>query len=342
MGANEVWWAGGSFGNRRFVDYSAVFVLAFAACCQRWKRSVVFWALTATAVAWNLLLICAERTHILTLDHHVAWDWTFLRQVLALPAHPIAVVEALRGDFAGAAWFWRIALSALVVAGACAVSRVRRVKPWLAVALLFVVGANLCVAVGVSRTPRLDPNSPRALSFEKALANPEYGETLSRQNRLLWNNFYEAGFYYFSKGDLARARVFYEKARDLLPRHPSAYFYIGYIALRNGELDTAKANLEKARQLRPGHALARRALIQYYQMTLPREVPNLEGLKRLGRLLMEEGSMQDALQVLEAAVERFPEDAESRELKRETEARLLQEEKAEKPQEVRPRDQLTP
>ena len=66
--ANEVWWAGGSFGNRRFVDYSFIFLLAIAACCRRWRGHPLFWTLTAVGTLWNFGLLGAERSHVLTVS----------------------------------------------------------------------------------------------------------------------------------------------------------------------------------------------------------------------------------------------------------------------------------
>jgi len=333
---NEVWWAGGSFGNRRFVDYSFMFLMAFAACWRRWGRSPLFVTLVLLAAGWNFVLIGAERAQVLTLEHHVEWDAAFVKAILRLLGHPLTFFRSLQGDFAGAPVVLRIVLTAFTLLCAAGVSRLfsassrdgdeagandaprgigkRDRRQWLSLAglLVLVLAANVLVGAAAARTNPVDPTSLETLKFVKALASLEYGETISRTNRLLWNNYYEAGFYYLSEGDLAKALRFYEKARDLLPSHPSAYRYIGAIRLRWGDYETARQALEKAVQIRPDYLIARQLLIDAYRAILSREPRNRQAIKRLSRLYAESRRFDRAIDLIGYAVKEFPDDEEAK------------------------------
>ena len=318
--ANEIWWAGGSFSNRRFVDYSFIFVLAFAACWRKWGRSPLFIAFVAVASLWNVLLLCAERLQILTLDHHVPWTREFLQSLITIPLHPIALLRALHGDYAGAPMALRIVLAALILlAGFAAYRFLTRGMPsrkTAAVLLGFVLVLGIWMGVAVARTKPIDLTSPATKAFVATLAKPEYGEVISRRNRVLWNNYYEAGFFYLSQGKLERARDFYTKARNLLPEHPSAYRYLGIIYERLGDLEAARANLEKSLAIRPNYEPARRSLLYVYGQILSRNPINLDVLKRLARLAVEAGQIDTAEAAISQALVLAPDDPEVNRLKR--------------------------
>lgn len=319
--ANEIWWAGGSFGNRRFVDYSFIFVLAFAACCRKWGRSPVFITLTAAACLWNFLLLCAERSQVLSLDHHMPWTPDFLRAVAAVPLHPLAVVRALHGDYAGAPFALRLALAALILlaglGASTAIARALRKGSFARPAVLlvaFVLLLDAWMALAIARTKPIDLKAPATKAFEAAIRKPEYGETISRRNRLLWNNYYEAGLFYFSQGNVTKASAFYEKACALIPQHPSPYRSLGILYAQMGDLKTARAKLEKALEVCPTYMRAREDLIHLYGAILSEDPENVEVLKRLAQTAAEGRQFDTALEAVRRAVSLAPDDADAKQL----------------------------
>ncbi len=66
-GAAPDWWAGFSFGMRRFLDLTPFFVLGLAAVATRIPPAVA-WAAAGLLAAWNVLLI-ANFTYVIRTDH---------------------------------------------------------------------------------------------------------------------------------------------------------------------------------------------------------------------------------------------------------------------------------
>ena len=267
--ANEVWWAGGSFGNRRFSDIGVPFLIAIAVALRHIRPAFVV-PLAAVLTAWNFLLMAMERGGRLTLDHYVPFNRRFfasMGEFLQRGELPAALV----GDFAGFAWPWRVALAALLSLAALAfwlrpLAPARR-KATIRVAVLgaaawFTIAP---VYVGYLAISTVHPNH--------LLLNPD----LPRSNRSLFNSYYEYGFYLYNRKRFDEALVAYRKAADLRPDYANPYRYLATVHIELGEYAKALDYAERALDRRPDYGSAfeefRRAA---------------EGLARSGTLLPSE------------------------------------------------------
>jgi tetratricopeptide (TPR) repeat protein len=322
--ANEIWWAGGSFSNRRFVDYSLIFLLAFAACCGRWGRSPLFVLLVALSASWSFLLMGAERAQVLTLNRYVPWNAEFFQSLLNLAGDPLRLVLSLKGDFAGAAVWLRVAGAGLIVAAGFGVyvllsgktpDRTRQIYRLAAgAAACFVIVLNSWVAVAAIRTPTLDLEQLKELGIFSTTFAGKGAQTFSRTNRLLWNNYYEAGFYYMTKEKYPESIHFLQKASALMPEHPLPYRYIGTAQMKDGDFTQAYGNLEKALEIDPGYGAARQALLECCEHLVGQECRDARIYIRLARLHIEDGRMDDAERVLNEILAFDPSNAEARAL----------------------------
>ncbi len=230
--ANEVWWAGGSFSNRRFTEYGFIFMLGLAALFSEGRMK--FWLISAILFsAWSFLLVIAERLGFNTLDHYIPWNKTFFYEMTALLVAPWRWFPALWGDYAKISIIYRIILAlllanALVFADYIAahlknyINRKRLVLALIITVLLFF---NILVLVGVVRT-RPQP--------------PEIAALLGQSNRFLWFNYYEYGYYLLSKKRLHKALAAFQKAHDLMPSQPQPLRYLGTIYEELGDYDKAE------------------------------------------------------------------------------------------------------
>lgn len=241
--ANEIWWAGGSFGARRFVNCGVPIVVALAALLGAVRPAVIGPVVVGTA-GWNLLLIAKERAGELSLDHFVPWNAEFFRGVAAM-LNPFRFFPAMMGDFAGFGWPTRLVVMAAGVAFAAWLWRgTWKPGPRLRSAVLaaacawFAVGAPMLFAIGAARTPHHTAD--------------EFPMKLYTDNRSLWNGYYEYGFYNLVKNRPEAALAAYQKAADLLPELPYPWRYTALIKLEYlGDPDGAMAAAEHALKLDP-------------------------------------------------------------------------------------------
>ena len=241
--ANEIWWAGGSFGARRFVNCGLPIVVALAALFGA-VRPIVIGPVAVLTAGFNLLLISKERAGELSLDHFVPWNGEFFLGVLMM-LNPLRFFPAMMGDFAGFGWPTRLVLMAIGLASAAFVWRGSwKPAPRLCQALLastcawFAVGAPLLFLVAAAHTPRHTAD--------------EFPMKLYRDNRSLWNGYYEFGFYNLVKNRPEAALAAYEKAAAVLPEHPNAWRYIALLKLQYfGDPEGALEAAEKALTIDP-------------------------------------------------------------------------------------------
>lgn len=247
--ANEVWWAGGSFGNRRLTEYSFILMLGLCGLIAEKKRR--YWIIPALLFAgWSFLLVVAERLQILTLEHYVAWDSAFFKNLGQVLATPGNWPGALFGNFAGLSLFGRcLAGFFLGVLLFCVwyvfENRLMHEKTPLLI-LLFILAAYAllnCVVV---------VSSHRTLPFPW-----EKGNLLYRSNRFLWNNYYEYGYYLLRKDRAREALEAYEKARSLIPERPQPCRYIGSIYEAWGNYEKAEEYYQEALKLDPNYERAK-------------------------------------------------------------------------------------
>jgi tetratricopeptide (TPR) repeat protein len=248
--ANEIWWAGGSFSNRRFADHTAFAAVAAAPlfAMRRVRWVAILW--TALSVAWALTLIWAERARLISLDHYVSLPemGRAAREVLI---HPVTHAPSLVGDFGGLGPVGRIILLSV----ACVLSLVgwrlrSRISPGhftMRGAATLALAAQLTVVALVGAALLRTQPTPSEL----------WTPAPPRHNAVLWNNFYEYGFHRVSRGDLEGGKRAFQRAVDLWPDYPQPHRYLGQIARDQGDLPAAIAHLERALRIDPHYEPAR-------------------------------------------------------------------------------------
>lgn len=251
--ANEVWWAGGSFGNRRFVNCGVPFVV-FLAVLLAGARPALVYTVAIAAAGWNLLLWATERAGNLSLAHYTPWDVGFLSTVLAT-ANPLVFLPGMMGDFAGFGWGVRFSAMAAGLAVAVAVQKghhrrllARVSRPGVVLFVVYsAVAMPLLFAVLAARTPE---RSPEDLPFDFEAY---------REPRSLFDGYYEYGYFNLVKGRMERARAAYERATELRPDFPFPHRYLATIALEyDGDAEKAMEHSGRALDLDPGYAPALR------------------------------------------------------------------------------------
>jgi hypothetical protein len=104
--ANEVWWAGGSFSNRRITEYGFIFMVGLAGLFsdKRWKWWI---APTILMALWSFILVIAERSGTVTLAHYVPWNGAFFKSVFSTLFTRNWFIS-LKGNFGDISWGLRI------------------------------------------------------------------------------------------------------------------------------------------------------------------------------------------------------------------------------------------
>lgn len=250
--ANEVWWAGGSFSNRRFTEYAFIFMIGLAALFS--ERRMRFWLMSAVLfAAWSFLLVVAERLGFNTLDHYIPWKKPFFQGMAGILAAPWRWFRALWGDYAKVPLIYRAILvlllaNALVFADYIAArlkNYIGRKRLIFALVIFVLLFFNILVIIGAVRT------QPQP---------PEIAALLGRNNRFLWFNYYEYGYYLLSKGRFQKALAAYQKAHDLMPSQPQPLRYLGTIYEELGDYDKAEKYYLEAFALDPKYQNVRIAL----------------------------------------------------------------------------------
>lgn len=250
--ANYVWWAGGSFGNRRMLDVAIVVAVGVGAL---WSGSESRRARVALAIAvaacslWTLLLLLAERRGALPLDRYVPFDGKLLRSLFTAPGDAIAALaRPLREAIAADAFATR-ATCALALGGAIAwlfrpreESMPARRSAVAASAIAALVTA--AVAVAALRTPRV--TDPVAL------------ESAGKASGILWDAYTEIAYYHNRRRDFGAALGACDRAIALRPGHPTPYWYAAAARHALGERAEARALAERVLELDPQHIGAAR------------------------------------------------------------------------------------
>ncbi|MBN1902645.1 tetratricopeptide repeat protein, partial [Candidatus Sumerlaeota bacterium] len=243
--ANEVWWAGGSFGNRRITEYAFPIMVGLAGLFDEKRRR--FWIIPAVLFsAWSFFLVVAERAGDLTLANYVPWNAQFFQTLIPIIAAPWKWFGYVYGNFAGAPAFYRI-IAVLFLGILFTITGMlfeknkiftRKRFAVISVLLVFITLSNFLVLVSAKRTAPL---------------KQELSENFYKENRFLWNNYYEYGFYLMRKRRYKEALEVYLKAKNLLPERPQPYRYIGSIYESFGEWDKAEKYYRDALQLDPNY-----------------------------------------------------------------------------------------
>ncbi|MCC5876205.1 MAG: tetratricopeptide repeat protein [Candidatus Sumerlaeia bacterium] len=217
--ANEIWWAGGSFGNRRMVACGVPFVIAIAGALA-WGRLRFILPVAILLSLWNFLLWAAERGGLIYLGHFIPWDGDFYRTVFGMLL-PWKAFHAMLGDFAGFGWPTRL----LFMAGGIALA-VRlafytpkcSLRPVLMTVVVYFAALSLLFPILALRTP--------------VHAVEDFDIPPPRENLSLFNGYYEYGFFNLMKGRIDNAEEAYTRANELIPSHPNPYRYLATIRLQ--------------------------------------------------------------------------------------------------------------
>lgn len=297
--ANEVWWAGGSFGNRRFADYAFIFVPAIALVVKR-RRGPLVPILCLVLAAWNWLLVAAERAGMLTLDHFVPWAYEFWRSLGGLIVDPLHTFEAMIGDFGHVPIHIRVLIG--IVFGSVVFlviyylqkqkGRDRLVNIGSGCLLVYIVVLSLSFVILIPNTRAVDAET--------------FPYPLHRTNRVLWNNYYEYGYYLLMKRKYHESIEAYEKAVALWPEHPNPYRYLGTNYYRLGQYRLAAQYCREALALDPEYRSAAQWLAASYWAILAEEPHNLDLMLKLARLYREQGDLEHAQMVYQAVLEQDP------------------------------------
>ncbi|MBN2328895.1 MAG: tetratricopeptide repeat protein [Candidatus Omnitrophica bacterium] len=214
---NIAWWCGGSFGNRRMVSYTPLFIIGLAALFEKIPK---LWLkiFAAGCALWTFLLLLAEVGGAIQLDHFQPWG-----EILH------AIQSGWRDGFmqlaTGAEWETQAAARILgyfcVIAfliTALILGRYLRNIPkrrltslFLALALIFNV---FCIAAALRTLP--------------AAQKSDLSGYIDH-DRFTWVVYFEKGFYLLGKQDYLDSVENMMAAAVAEPRHPEPWMYIAYV-----------------------------------------------------------------------------------------------------------------
>ncbi len=291
--ANEIWWASGSFGARRFLNCSVPFLMAIAAVLGRWR--VVYTAPVGILLAgWNFLLWASERAGSLSLERYEPWDAPFFLETARM-LNPARLIPGMMGDFAGFGWGMRLVVLAAGASLAVAFQkgivrtgrRPRRILAALGLAYLLAMPPFVLIAA-----MRTGTHEPGDFPFE-----------VSRRNQSLFLSYNEYGYFNLRKERWEEARRAYEKAAALLPSSPQAWRYLGTLTLyQDNEPEQALVYTGKALDLEPGYGPALDVELEAIQRLFnddPTRIPLLERAARRLRAAGREEKAREVEQTLE-------------------------------------------
>lgn len=253
--ANEVWWSGGSFGNRRLTDYSIV--VAYGICFltsypSRLVRVPVL-ATTLLCSAWTLTLLLAERRLILPLDRYIPFHYPQLPISLSqVFTQPVATWQALSRGLSLPTALQRALASVALFAGMFGVIKLARSgQPrGRGAAAYTLVGCTVVLlvlsTVAAVRTP--------------AIPRDQLTGKLPKGSTILWDNYLELCGYYMVRGEFAKAIASADKAIAILPEEPGGYWYKALAHLNNNQWEDARKSADKVLALNPDHVNARALL----------------------------------------------------------------------------------
>lgn len=249
--ANYVWWAGGSFGNRRMLDVAIVVAIGVGALWEARRARVALVATVAVCVLWTLLLLVAERRGALPLDRYVPFGGKMLRSLLPPPGETLAALSRpLREAIAAGAVVPRV-LCALALGGAVAWlfrPREASLPDVRAAALAAAIAALSTVAVAAAavRTP--------------PVTDPVVRERAGDKSGILWDAYTEIAFYHNQRGEYIEALVACERAIAIRPLNRTPYWYAAAACFELRRFADARAYATRVLELDPQHEGARRML----------------------------------------------------------------------------------
>jgi hypothetical protein len=266
--ANMVWWAGGSFGNRRIVD-SAIIVAWGLTALSATRRSRAGFAITIAAIAlcclWTFLLLLAERAGRLPLGRYVPFrSPLFVDEFVQTFTDPLAtwngLTRGLRIGQGGVLVLLHRAVAAVLLAtGTMLLLRwnakptadesTRRFPGWLS--LSTVLGSFAAVTLAITtisalRTPKIEIDQ----SINK----------LGSASGILWDNYIELAYYELLRGRYEESRVAALEAVKLRPNHYAGWFNVGRAFYLGGNPTDARLAFEETLRLNPDHEISKQLL----------------------------------------------------------------------------------
>jgi hypothetical protein len=272
--ANEVWWSGGSFGNRRLTDYSIIIAWGLWLLLQitaKWVRmtAVVSVALCCT---WTFTLLLAERRLIVPLDKYVPFSGPdFSSNLIKVYSEPIetwkSLTRALPGHVAaraGAAGLLFVVL--WVVMG--------QIDLWRRSGLKRVIGTGLVtIMLGISGLVTL------AAFRTPAISNADMVTKLGSSSGILWDNYVELANYYLVKRDFPAARMSAEKAISMRPEVSTGYWYRAMAELHGSDPTAAAKDFRMVMKLDPNHANAEKMAETADELAGEQQAPSTKELE---------------------------------------------------------------
>ncbi len=255
--ANEVWWSGGSFGNRRLTDYSIIVawgLLFLMASSGRFLRSGTVIAISLCSI-WTLTLLLAERRLIVPLDRYVPFNSEgFLRSMADVYLQPRLTWQSLTRAIDSNTKQRILATALLFLALGLTLSLIRTSRPGGSLIAAFrisiMVIATLLIAliaVAAARTPPL--NADTRVQF-------------AMNSSILWDNYAELAGYHLTRQEFIQADKAARKAISIRKDGPAAYWYSGIALLNLGKETEAAGRFRQVLDLNPAHSGARDLLKQ--------------------------------------------------------------------------------
>jgi tetratricopeptide (TPR) repeat protein len=283
--SNEIWWASGSFGNRRFVNCGLPFAIALAGAFSLLRRWWIALLVALPLVWWNMALWSMERSAVLVLERYIPWNDQFFQTMLPF-LNPWTLLKGLIGDFAGFRWVARGELMLLGLGIAFLFYR-DQAKPlkykrhmihWAAG--YFAIALPMVMLICAIRTP--------------TCTEADFTIKPPKRNLSLFNNYYEAGYFYLQKDRIEDAESAYIKALDLQPDNSLPWRYLGAIYLvYYHDPETALIYTGKALDLDPGYEQALDIELRALGQLLDKEPGNFDLLERGIRRQKAAGKTED-------------------------------------------------
>lgn len=242
--ANEVWWSGGSFGNRRMLDVSIVvaYGLMFLGTIKGRTASAALRGFILICSVWTLLLFIAERRMLVPLDRYSDFStkefWNAFPQLFI--RYDLTIASLTRGLSGNVAI--RL-VSAIVLSLLISIILIKCHKISAKKIVVLLSGCTVIVTVlaGISamRTPKIQVAETR---------NP-----YRREPAVLWDNYMELSEYYRIKQDWDSLLPVAEKAVEMRPEQPGSLFYKSLALLRTGNEKESLAVARGILKIVPDH-----------------------------------------------------------------------------------------
>ncbi|MGI6457849.1 MAG: hypothetical protein ACOX5R_19825 [bacterium] len=216
--ANLAWWAGGSFGNRRMVGSTPLFILGLAIIFQilpkTWFKVVAF-----LCAIWTWLLLNAEIGGTIQLDHYQPWREIF---------HAIAqgFIPGLLRHIAMAEWQTHAAAK---LAGAGIVITFVLLLIWLWIRYAEAIRNYLPHLAASLLGIFLFLNTIAMIRTPAALSQSDVSDYIPK-DRFTWVVYYEEGFYHLRNQKLHEAAEAFLAATIAEQRHPQPWMYLANIS----------------------------------------------------------------------------------------------------------------